>query len=173
MLGDLKFRRRNCGAILLIGVAASCSACQFLPGLPSDVPIAMHIQKGEPEFAWCGEQAILTKLQIFYSEGDGQGAEKVIEGEGEKVLKAGDTFAVSNVPNEWILQDIPGQIELEDVKSVGLNLYFESEKGTGGMTIAAEFNSPSEESVLQLSDRKWFWANGETSEQPCGMPSAE
>lgn len=129
----------------------------------------MRVIDGQPEFTWCGEEVVLSKIQVFYAEEGSSGSTLVLEGEGTRTLETGDQFSESLLSSEWVLDRNYGEVEERKVNSVGLNIYFDQEAGAPRGTLLAKFDSRSEESVLESSERYWVWANGETSERPCGM----
>lgn len=164
---------RGLAAGVLVGATACLlSACSFLPEVPLDQPISLSVRDGQPVFAWCGGEADIVRVRVYYGTATADDAQLVTDASGTMPVSSGVQILPASLPHDWEVQQWP--YEGTDSSEIGVTLDYESpDEGRGAVpgNFIADFDLDGD-GLASWPEGSWKWANGASSSDPCGMPSA-
>jgi hypothetical protein len=165
--------RRSAAAVLAATAACLLSGCSFLPQVPLDQPVSLSIRNGQPVVAWCGGEADVVRVRVYYGTATADDAQLVIDASGRMPVSSGAHIAPTSLPDDWHVEQAP--YEGTELSEIGVTVNYESsEEGEEALpgNFMADFDLADGESLDSWPEGSWKWANGDLSSDPCGMPSA-
>lgn len=164
---------RLTSGVLVGAMVGLLSACSFLPQVPLDQPISLSIRDGQPVVAWCGGEAEVVRVRIYYGTSTADDAQLVADASGRLPVSTDAQIALTSVPDDWHVEHWP--YEGTELSEIGVTVNYESLKegeDAAPGNFMADFDLDSGESLDSWPEGSWKWANGDSSSDPCGMPSA-
>lgn len=173
MIREIGCSRGLAAGVLVGATACLLSACSFLPQVPLDQPISLSVRDGQPVFAWCGGEADVVRVRVYYGTATADDAQLVTDASGTISVSSGAQITPTSLPDDWHVEQWP--YEGTDLSEVGVTVNYEStEEGRDAVpgNFMADFDLAGGESLDSWPEGSWKWANGDASSDLCGMPSA-
>lgn len=157
--------------VIMIGacIIAGSAGCWPLPNVPKNPPVSLQVAKGKAMIAWCGEEVVLTKIQVFYfrtevEEEDGL----VYEATMNQAVDHGAPIRIDRVSNDWHVVEGSGMFPPAGTREISLNLYFTKEGKAGVFTVLPQFKFPRGFDAESWPGMLWLRTGGEYTPSACG-----
>lgn len=163
---------RLAAGVLVGATALLLSACSFLPQVPLDQPISLSVRDGAPVLAWCGGEAAVVRVRVYYGTATVDDVQLVADASGTMPVSSGALITPMSLPDDWEVEQWPyGGTELSEI---GVTVDYDSPEERASAvpgSFMADFDL-GDEGLDSWPEGSWKWANGDSSSDPCGMPSA-